>query len=81
MSFATADDVRAAAAIAPADAVLVETDAPFLAPVPHRGRRNESAYLPVVGAALAAARDESVATVADSTSRNATRVFALDSFV
>ena len=81
VSFGSADDVREAAAIVPADAVLVETDAPFLAPVPHRGRRNESAYLPVVGAALAAARDESVAAVADATSRNATRVFALDSFV
>jgi TatD DNase family protein len=81
VSFGSAVDVREAAAIAPGDAVLVETDAPFLAPVPHRGRRNESAYLPVVGAALAAARDEPVAAVAEATSRNATRVFALDSFV
>jgi TatD DNase family protein len=79
VSFGSATDLRAAAALVPADAVLVETDAPFLAPVPHRGRRNEPALLPAVGAALAAARDEAISVVAESTNRNATRVFALDS--
>lgn len=79
VSFASATDVREAAAMVPADALLVETDAPFLAPVPHRGKRNEPAYLTVVGAALATARAESPAVVAEATSRNATRVFALDS--
>jgi TatD DNase family protein len=78
VSFASAGDVRAAAAVVPTDALLVETDAPFLAPVPHRGRRNESALLPVVGAALAAARREPVSAVAEATTRNATSVFALD---
>jgi TatD DNase family protein len=81
VSFNSAKDVRAAAAIVPREVLLVETDAPFLAPVPHRGRRNEPALLPVVGAALAAARDEPVEAVADATRGNATRVFALDSFV
>ena len=56
VSFKTADDVRAAAALAPADRVLVETDSPYLAPVPHRGKPNEPAFVPIVGAALAAAR-------------------------
>ena len=55
VSFKSADDVRAAAALAPADRVLVETDSPYLAPVPHRGRANEPAYVSIVGAALAAA--------------------------
>jgi TatD DNase family protein len=80
VSFKTADDLRAAAAIVPVAMLLVETDAPFLAPVPHRGKRNEPALLPVVGAALAAARGETVAAVAEATNRNATRAFALESF-
>ena len=42
VSFKNADDVRAAAALAPLDRVLVETDAPFLAPVPHRGKPNRA---------------------------------------
>ena len=53
VSFKSADDVRAAAALAPGDRVLVETDSPYLAPVPHRGRPNEPAYVPIVGEALA----------------------------
>jgi TatD DNase family protein len=80
VSFKTADDLRAAAAIVPVAMLLVETDAPFLAPVPHRGKRNEPSLLPVVGAAVAAARNETVAAVAEATNRNATRVFALESF-
>ena len=79
VSFNTATDVRAAAAIVPPELLLVETDAPFLAPVPHRGRRNEPALLVAVGAALAAARGEPLAAVAEMTRHNATRVFALDS--
>jgi TatD DNase family protein len=77
VSFASANDVRAAAAVVPRDALLVETDAPFLTPVPHRGTRNEPARLPIVGAALASARDEPIETVAEATRTNATRVFAL----
>ena len=56
VSFKSADDVRAAAALAPAERVLVETDSPYLAPVPHRGKPNEPAFVSIVGAALAAAR-------------------------
>jgi TatD DNase family protein len=79
VSFTSASEVRDAAALVPADALLVETDAPFLAPVPYRGRRNESALLPAVGAALAAARGETIDAIAAVTSSNATRIFALDS--
>ena len=53
VTFKNAADVRAAAARCPLDRLLVETDSPFLAPVPHRGRTNEPAYLPLVGAAVA----------------------------
>ena len=75
VSFKTAGDLRAAAAVTPADKLLVETDAPFLAPVPHRGRVNEPALLPAVGTALAAARGEPLETVAATTRANALSFF------
>ena len=53
VTFKTAGDLRAAAALAPLDRILVETDAPYLTPVPHRGRPNEPAFVPLVGAAVA----------------------------
>lgn len=59
----------------PPDRLLVETDAPFLAPIPHRGRRNEPAYVREVAAALAAAMSEGAEAVADRTAANARRVF------
>jgi len=77
VSFKNADDVRAAAALAPLDRVLVETDAPFLAPVPHRGKPNRPAWVVEVGVALAAAMDRPVDEVAAATRRNATEVFDL----
>jgi TatD DNase family protein len=75
VSFKTALDLRAAAALTPADRLLVETDSPFLAPVPFRGRTNEPAYVAQVGEALAAARGEPAATVAATTGANAAAVF------
>lgn len=75
VSFRNADDVRAAAALVPADRLLVETDSPFLAPAPHRGRPNEPAYLPEVGAAVAAARGTTPEAVAELSRRNALAVF------
>jgi TatD DNase family protein len=77
VSFKNADDVRAAAAIAPLDRVLVETDAPFLAPVPHRGQRNRPAWVVAVGVALASAMGRPVDEVAAATARNAAAVFGL----
>jgi TatD DNase family protein len=56
VTFKNASDVRDAARLCPLDRLLVETDAPFLAPVPHRGRPNEPAYVPLVGEAIAALR-------------------------
>jgi TatD DNase family protein len=59
-TFKAATDVRAVIADMPADRIVLETDCPYLAPVPMRGRRNEPAFLPHILAALAAARGWSV---------------------
>jgi TatD DNase family protein len=56
VSFPNAPEVREAAALCPDDRYLVETDSPYLAPVPHRGQKNRPALLPHVGAAVATAR-------------------------
>lgn len=60
-TFKAADDVRALVREMPAERIIVETDCPYLAPVPHRGRRNEPAYLPDVLAKLAEIRGWSLA--------------------
>ncbi|MEX2178598.1 MAG: TatD family hydrolase [Gemmatimonadaceae bacterium] len=61
----------------PADRLLVESDAPYLAPVPHRGKRNEPAWVSLTVAKLAAARGVAVDSVGASTSDNAVRFFRL----
>ncbi|MCW5899671.1 MAG: TatD family hydrolase [Flavobacteriales bacterium] len=58
-----------------AEHCVLETDAPYLAPVPHRGRRNESAYIPLIAASLAEATGLSVAEIARITTANADRLF------
>ena len=77
VTFKTADGLRDAVRHVPADRLLVETDSPYLAPVPHRGRRNEPAHVRVVAEAVAAVRGEALETVAASTTANARRVFRL----
>jgi TatD DNase family protein len=76
ITFKKADLLRAVAAATPAERLLVETDAPFLTPHPHRGERNEPAYVRHVAAGLAVARAEPLEAVARQTSANAARVFA-----
>ena len=76
LTFARADELRRVAAWAPADRVLVETDAPYLAPVPHRGRRNEPAWVAETGAQLAALRGLSLDEAAALTRGNFFRLFA-----
>ena len=78
VTFKGADDVRAAAAMCPLDRLLVETDAPFLAPVPHRGQPNKPAWVKVVGEAIAAVTNVSVAQIEGATWANTARVFGLD---
>jgi TatD DNase family protein len=77
ITFKGADDVRGAAAYCPLDRLLVETDAPFLAPVPHRGKPNRPALVTVVGAAVAAVRDSDPDEVERATWENTERVFGL----
>ena len=59
------------------DRLLLETDAPYLAPVPHRGKRNESAYIPLVNDFVAYSLGVSPEVVSDATDRNACRLFSL----
>ncbi len=76
ITFKNAVDVRAAAERCPLDRLLVETDSPFLAPVPHRGRTNEPSYLPLVGEAVAAVKGCSVDEVRERTDLSTAMVFS-----
>ena len=77
LTFKNAAEIRASAAIVPEDRLLVETDCPFLAPVPHRGKRNEPAYVVNVAHQLADIKAVSLAEIASSTSANARQLFRL----
>jgi TatD DNase family protein len=79
VTFKNASDVRAAAARCPLERLLIETDSPFLAPVPHRGRTNEPSYLPLVGAAIAAVKDRPVQEVMERTAAAAAMAFSTGS--
>jgi TatD DNase family protein len=76
-TFPKAVDLRLAAREVPADRILAETDAPYLAPQPVRGRRNEPAFVMHTLAALAQARDEDPDELERQIDRNATACFAL----
>ena len=71
------DLLRQAAAMCPADRLLIETDAPYLPPVPHRGRRNEPAHVRLIVAAVAEQRGMPVDDLAGWTTRNACWLFRL----
>jgi len=77
VTFKTAGDIREAAAIAPLDRILVETDAPYLTPVPHRGSPNGPAYVTLVGAAVAEAKGVAVDEVEAVTWANTAALFGL----
>lgn len=77
VTFKKAQEVRESAARVPADRYLVETDAPYLSPVPYRGKQNEPSYTRYVAMELAKAREVSVATVEYETTRNAACLFRL----
>ena len=61
----------------PLERLLLETDAPYLTPVPHRGERNESAYIPLVAAKIAELKETDIETVAAVTTQNARELFGL----
>ncbi|MCS7265473.1 MAG: TatD family hydrolase [Armatimonadetes bacterium] len=73
-----AENVREVAAKVPIERILIETDSPYLAPEPHRGKRNEPAYLVHVANALAELRGVTVAQIAEVTSQNAIELFRLN---
>jgi TatD DNase family protein len=75
LTYPKAQSIREAAAFAPADHILVETDAPFLAPIPHRGVQNEPALMVHTAAALAELRGISPQQVATLTTANFNRLF------
>jgi len=77
VTFRNADDLRTAARMVPDNRLLIETDSPFLAPVPVRGRQNEPAHVVHVAEGLAAARGVSRATIAALTMRNGNRLFGM----
>ena len=75
LTFKTAADLRAVAAFVPLDRCLIETDSPYLAPVPYRGKVNSPAYVPWVARQLAEIKKLEVEAVAAATSRNFERLF------
>ncbi len=77
VTFPSAPEVRQAASLVPAERLLVETDSPFLAPVPHRGKPNRPALVPVVGAAVAASRGQPVPEIEEATAAAAAAAFRL----
>lgn len=79
ITFKNADSLRRIAARVPLDRLLVETDGPYLTPTPHRGKRNEPAYIPLIVERLAGLQQVSVDEMAAQTTQNAERLFKLTS--
>ena len=77
VTFKNAGEIREAAVLCPVERLLVETDSPYLAPVPHRGKPNSPKFVPLVGAAVAALRGMAVEEVEQTTWAAAEEVFAL----
>ena len=78
ITFRNAGPLRDVAGLVPDDRLLIETDTPYLAPVPHRGRRNEPGFLVHVAEALAKIRNDTVEHIAHITARNAEQLFGLN---
>ena len=78
VTFKGSAELREVAKAVPLDRLMVETDAPFLAPEGHRGKRNEPAWVPVVGEVLAGLHDCPVAEIAERTTDNARRFYRLE---
>ena len=75
LTFRNAADLREVARLVPLDRLLIETDSPYLAPVPFRGRPNQPAYVPYVARQVAELRGLTEAAVAEATSQNFERLF------
>jgi len=74
ITFPKAEETRAAARLAPEDRILIETDCPYLAPVPHRGKRNEPAFMVEIARRLAEVRGVTPASIAEVTTANFERL-------
>jgi len=77
ITFNKAINVQESAAYAPKERIMLETDAPFLAPIPHRGKKNYSKYIPIIATKLSELRKESLEHVAEYTTANAVKFFSL----
>jgi len=77
VTFKNATQIQASARMVPSDRLLIETDCPFLAPIPKRGKRNEPAYVRYVAASVAQLREVSLETLAAQTTENACQLFGL----
>jgi TatD DNase family protein len=76
LTFKNAQDLRDVAQFVPMDRILIETDSPYLAPVPHRGKTNNPSYVPFVAKQIAEIKGMSVEEVAEATSRNFDQLFS-----
>jgi TatD DNase family protein len=76
LTFKTAADLREVAQFVPLDRTLIETDSPYLAPMPHRGKTNNPSYVPLVAKLVAELKGLSIETVAEATSYNFSELFA-----
>jgi len=79
VTFKNADAVRAVAKMCPLDRLLIETDAPYLAPIPFRGKTNEPAFLPRIAQQIAALHNATIQQIAKTSTTSARRLFNLDS--
>ena len=77
LTFKNAEQVRTVARLCPTDRLLIETDSPYLAPVPYRGKTNEPSYLPRVAETLASLHQTTVLAIDDLTTRNTERLFRI----
>ena len=77
VTFRKAQDLHTVARAVPLDRLLLETDGPYLTPEPHRGRRNEPAYIPLIAARIAELKGLTVEQIAEATTANADALFGL----
>lgn len=77
ITFKSAQDIRDVAAMVPLDRMLIETDSPYLAPVPYRGKTNNPSYVPYVAQQIADVKGRSVQDIANATSRNFSQLFGV----